>query len=560
MDHRRFSVRKFPVAAALLVLACVAPPALAQEVSLVSALADGTQADRDCIPAAISYDGRFVAFFSDAKSLAGLVNPHVECYVKDRLTGDVELVSRNAAGDAANQDVREVRLSADGNFVVFSTSATNLDAADTNGSIPDCYLYDRAEDSIELVSLGPDGEVGDYESREPVVSADGRFVAFTSYAHNFAADDDNDTYDVFLRDRYLGTTVTISVTQDGHVGNDQSHAADITSDGGLVVFQSVAHDLTDVRTTGYDVYVRDVAGGTTTLLTLEMDGTPAFNAVNPRCSADGSVVCFSSGDALLVPDDTNGAEDIFVLDRVAGTVERVNVTTSGEQGGLSQFPTISADGRFVGFWCGAFDPLDPLDRNYAPDGYARDRLRGITFRVSVRDGGDQTNIVGVPAIVSGDGRSYLFGSPTDVAEEGDANGHADVFVHELAPTPATSSHYGSGFPGELGIPTLTVAADPVLGQPIDVTIGSSSPQWILGFLALGVTPIEVRGSWGGDLLVAPLTLIPVPVTPFGYTLHAQVPYDAAFWNFSAVLQCLELDPGAAKGVSSTDGLELDFGY
>ncbi len=520
MDHRRFSVRKFPVAAALLVLACVAPPALAQEVSLVSALADGTQADRDCIPAAISYDGRFVAFLSDAKSLAGLVNPHVECYVKDRLTGDVELVSRNAAGDAANQDVREVRLSADGNFVVFSTSATNLDAADTNGSIPDCYLYDRAEDSIELVSLGPDGEVGDYESREPVVSADGRFVAFTSYAHNFAADDDNDTYDVFLRDRYLGTTVTISVTQDGHVGNDQSHAADITSDGGLVVFQSVAHDLTDVRTTGYDVYVRDVAGGTTTLLTLEMDGTPAFNAVNPRCSADGSVVCFSSGDALLVPDDTNGAEDIFVLDRVAGTVERVNVTTSGEQGGLSQFPTISADGRFVGFWCGAFDPLDPLDRNYAPDGYARDRLRGITFRVSVRDGGDQTNIVGVPAIVSGDGRSYLFGSPTDVAEEGDANGHADVFVHELAPTPATSSHYGSGFPGELGIPTLTVAADPVLGQPIDVTIGSSSPQWILGFLALGVTPIEVRGSWGGDLLVAPLTLIPVLVTPFGYTLHA----------------------------------------
>ena len=560
MDHRRFSVRKFPVAAALLVLACVAPPALAQEVSLVSALADGTQADRDCIPTAISYDGRFVAFLSDAKSLAGLVNPHVECYVKDRLTGDVELVSRNATGDAANQDVREVRLSADGNFVVFSTSATNLDAADTNGSIPDCYLYDRAEDSIELVSLGPDGEVGDYESREPVVSADGRFVAFTSYAHNFAADDDNDTYDVFLRDRYLGTTVTISVTQDGHVGNDQSHAADITSDGGLVVFQSVAHDLTDVRTTGYDVYVRDVAGGTTTLLTLEMDGTPAFNAVNPRCSADGSVVCFSSGDALLVPDDTNGAEDIFVLDRVAGTVERVNVTTSGEQGGLSQFPTISADGRFVGFWCGAFDPLDPLDRNYAPDGYARDRLRGITFRVSVRDGGDQTNIVGVPAIVSGDGRSYLFGSPTDVAEEGDANGHADVFVHELAPTPATSSHYGSGFPGELGIPTLTVAADPVLGQPIDVTIGSSSPQWILGFLALGVTPIEVRGSWGGDLLVAPLTLIPVPVTPFGYTLHAQVPYDAAFWNFSAVLQCLELDPGAAKGVSSTDGLELDFGY
>jgi Tol biopolymer transport system component len=559
MDHRRFSVRKFPVAAALLV-ATFASTARGQEISLVSALADGTQSDRDCIPAAISYDGRFVAFLSDARSLAGLVNPHVECYVKDRLTGDVELVSRNAAGVEANQDVRDVRISADGNFVVFSTSATNLDGADTNGGVADCYLYDRAEDSIELVSLGPDGQVGDTESREPVVSADGRYVAFTSYAHNFAADDDNDSCDVFLRDRYLNTTVTISVTQDGHVGNNQSHAADITSDGGLVVFQSVAHDLTDVRTTDYEVYVRDVAAGATTLLTLEMDGTPAVSAADPRCSADGNVVCFASADPLLVPNDTNGTEDIFVLDRVAGTVERVNVTTSGEQGGLSQFPTISADGRFVGFWCGPSDPLDPLDRNWAPDGYARDRLRGITFRVSVRDGGDPTDIVGVPAIVSGDGRSFLFGSPTDLAEEGDTNFHADVFVHERAPTPAISSHYGSGFPGELGIPTLTVGADPVLGQPIDVTIGSSSSKWILGFLALGVTPIDVRGSWGGDLLVAPLTLMPVPVTPSGYTLHAQIPYDAAFWNFVLEMQCLELDPAAAKGVSSTDGLELDFGY
>jgi Tol biopolymer transport system component len=547
------------LAAALLVLAPFARPSSGQQISLVSNKADGTQSDRDCTPAAISYDGRFVAFLTDARSLAGLPPVFIQCYVKDRGTGDVELVSCDENGNAANAEVRDVRLSADGDFVVFVTAATNLDTNDTNG-FGDCYLFDRAEDSVERVSLGPNGEQGDRESREPVVSADGRYVAFTSYAHNFDADDDNDTYDVFLRDRYLNTTVTISVTPGGHVGNNQSHAADITFDGGLVVFQSVAHDLTDVPTTYNEVYVRDVAAGTTTLLSREMDGTPAFNAGDPRCSADGSVVCFACPDALLVPDDTNGAEDIFVLDRIAGTVERINVTTSGAQGGLSQFPSISADGRFVGFWCGMSDPLDPLDRNWAPDGYARDRLRGITFRVSVRDGGDQTNIVGVPAIVSGDGRTYLFGSPTDLAEEGDANGHADIFVHERAPTPATSSHYGAGFPGELGIPVLSLGSDPVIGQPLDVTIGSSSSKWILGFLVVGVTPIQARGSWGGDLLVAPLQLIPVPVTPFGYTLHAQLPYDATLWNFSLELQCLELDPGAAKGVSSTDGLELDFGY
>jgi hypothetical protein len=240
-------------------------------------------------------------------------------------------------------------------------------------------------------------------------------------------------------------------------------------------------------------------------------------------------------------------------------MERVNLTTSGGQGGSCQFPTISADGRFVGFWCDMSDPLDPLDRNWAPDGYARDRLRGITFRVSVRDGGDQTDIVGVPAIVSGDGRTFLFGSPTDLAEEGDANGFADVFAHERAPTLATSSHYGSGFPGELGIPALSLGGDPVIGQLLDVTVGSSSSRWILGFLAVGVTPIQLHGSWGGDLLVAPLQLIPVPVIPSGYTFHAQIPYDAALWNFALELQALELDPGAEKGISSTDGLELDFG-
>lgn len=546
------------LAAALLVLVPLASPASGQEVSLVSVLPDGTQADADCTPAAISNDGRFVAFLSAATTLAGVTNHHVQCYVKDRVTGDIQLVSRNPSGDAANQDCGELRISADGSVVVFSTSASNLVASDTN-DIMDCYLYDRAEDSVELVSLGPNGEHGDYESREPVASSDGRYVAFTSYAHDFAENDDNGTYDVFLRDRYLNTTVTISVTPSGHVGNDQSHAEDITSDGGQVLFESVAHNLTGVRTTGYDVYVRDVAAGVTTLLSLEMDGTPAFNALDPRCSADGNVVCFSSGDALLVPDDTNGAEDIFVLDRVAGTTERVNLTTSGGQGGLCQFPTISADGRLVGFWCDGPDPLDPLDRNWVPDGYARDRLRGITFRVSVRDGGDQTDISGVPAIVSGDGRSFVFGSPTDLAEEGDTNGYADVYVHGIAPTLATSSHYGSGFPGELGIPALTLGGDPVIGQPLDVTVGSSSSRWILGFLVVGVTQIDLHGGWGGDLLVAPIEMIPVPVIPSGYAIQAQIPYDAALWDSALDLQALEFDPLAAKGISSTDGLELDFG-
>jgi Tol biopolymer transport system component len=559
MNTRKLPAPKLFVTAALLAAVSFAPFASGQEISLVSDRADGEQTNRDCIPAALSYDGSLVAFLTDATSLAGLTTHYMQCYVKNRVTGDLELVSHNTDGKEANDDVRDVRLSADGSVVVFASAADNLVAGDSNGC-SDCFLYDRAEQTVERVSLGPNGEQGDYESREPVVSADGRYVAFTSYARNFTDDDDNDTYDVFLRDRYLNTTVCVSVTPAGHVGNDQSHAGDITSDGGLVVFQSVAHDLTDARTTDYEVYVRDVAAGATTLLSLEMDGTPAVSALDPRCSADGNVVCFASADPLLVPNDTNGAEDIFVLDRAAGTMERANVTTAGEQGGLSQFPTISADGRFVGFWCGPADPLDPLDRNFAPDGYARDRLRGITFRVSVRDGGDETGMVGVPAIVSGDGRSFLFATPVDLAEEGDVDGFADVYVHERAPTPATSSHYGAGFPGELGIPDLTLAADPVLGQPIDVTIGSSSSKWILGFLVLGVAPIDVRGAWGGDLLVAPLTLMPVPVTPFGYTLHAQIPYDAAFWNFALEMQCLEFDPLAAKGISSTDGLEIDFGY
>src|SRR5262249_58006095 len=103
------------VAVALVAGAAAVPCASAQQTSLVSNKADGKQADRDCVPAAISQDGNTVAFVSDATTLAGLTTHFMQCYVKDRATGALELASRNDAGSEANADVRDVRLSPDGN-------------------------------------------------------------------------------------------------------------------------------------------------------------------------------------------------------------------------------------------------------------------------------------------------------------------------------------------------------------------------------------------------------------------------------------------------------------
>src|SRR4051794_24467034 len=180
---------------------------------------------------AVTANGRFVAFGSEASNLvAGDVNGAKDIFVRDRLSGSTERVSVSTSGQEANVGSGGPSLSADGRYVAFSSAASNLVAGDTNAR-NDTFVRDRQSGTTERVSLSSAGAEGDNLSGAPAISSDGRFVAFWSYASNLVAGDTNGQSDVFLRDRQSGTTERISVSTAGAQGDGLSQVPTISGDG-----------------------------------------------------------------------------------------------------------------------------------------------------------------------------------------------------------------------------------------------------------------------------------------------------------------------------------------
>ncbi|MBI3945357.1 MAG: PD40 domain-containing protein [Armatimonadetes bacterium] len=315
----------------------------------VSVTSEGHQAEGQSEDPAISGDGRFVAFASNAPNLAP-DNPErlFHVFVHDRNTRQTERVSVASDGTLADRHCDQPAISADGRYVAFTSWASNL-APGGAGPCAAVFLHDRTAGKTERVSAATDGTPGNDDSFWPALNADGRYVAFMSYAGNLVAGDANGVADIFVRDRVAGTIERVSVATDGREANAQSAWTGISADGRLVVFASDANNLDPSPTGG--VFVRDRVAGATERVSVATDGTPANRPTDsPAISPDGRYVAFSSGAANLVPDDTNNREDIFVRDCVAGTTERVSVTTDGtEADHWSRTPSISAGGRYVVF-------------------------------------------------------------------------------------------------------------------------------------------------------------------------------------------------------------------
>ncbi|HAL29388.1 MAG TPA: hypothetical protein DCP20_01540, partial [Coriobacteriia bacterium] len=185
----------------------------------------------------------------------------------------------------------------------------------------------------ERVSVASDGAEanGWSPSGIPSISADGRYVAFGSDATNLVADDTNGEIDIFVHDRVTGITERVSVASDGSQGNGALLRPAISGDGRCVAFLSLATNLVPGDTNGLsDVLVHDRVTGVTERVSVASDGSQG----NGRClwvsiSEDGRYVAFASDSTNLVMDDTNGADDIFVHDRVTGITERASVASDG---------------------------------------------------------------------------------------------------------------------------------------------------------------------------------------------------------------------------------------
>jgi TolB protein len=171
----------------------------------------GQQAHSISADPAISAHGRFVAFVSQASNLvAGDTNNTKDVLVRDRKAQVTRRMSVGPGGQQANSFSVEVAISADGRFVTFTSYASNLVAGDTNSTY-DVFVRDRRAQVTRRISVGPGAQQANGENLGPAISAHGRFVTFWSEASNLVAGDTNDTTDVFMRDRVAQVTRRVSV-------------------------------------------------------------------------------------------------------------------------------------------------------------------------------------------------------------------------------------------------------------------------------------------------------------------------------------------------------------
>ncbi len=287
--------------------------------------------------------------------------------------------------------------------------------------------------STTRVSVGSGGTQGSLQSNSPSISTHGRYVAFDSFAPDLVASDTNGTGDVFLHDRVTNVTQLLSVDSNGVQGNDESFVSSIAADGTCVVFESLATNLVPNDTNGVDdVFIRDLSTNTTERVSVDSFGNEGNGpSYGPGASHDGRYIVFASSASNLVLGDNNGAKDIFVRDRLLGQTIRVDVDSNGVEANLgAQFAWISDDGRHVAFESLSTN-LASGDTNGVLDIFVRDLDHNTTTRVSVDSNGVQANGVSTSAAISANGRFVVFGSVASNLAPGDTNGDWDVFVHDL---------------------------------------------------------------------------------------------------------------------------------
>lgn len=408
------------------------PRPLVQRVSLSST---GQQGNGDSSSPALSADGRYVAFASAASNLvSGDTNSATDIFVHDRATGQTSRVSISSGSQQGNGSSIEPALSADGEVVAFSSSASNLVPGDTNNN-SDVFVHDRASDQTSRVSVSSTGTQGQGGSTNPALSADGRIVAFEADASNanLVPGDTNGELDIMAHDRVSGLTTRVSVNSSNQQSNGFSLNPALSGAGKYVAFESGADNLVanDTNIDG-DVFVRDRFSGQTERVSVSSSGGQGnrFSAF-PSLSDDGQIVAFFSFASNLVADDTNDDADVFVHDRTSGRTERVSVSSSGDQGnGDSNFADLSGNGRYVAFSSSA-NNLVPDDSNNEIDVLVRDRLTGQTSRVSVSSGGAQSEGGrSVNPALSEAGTIVAYESDATNLVAGDTNGDSDIFVYD----------------------------------------------------------------------------------------------------------------------------------
>jgi len=406
---------------------------LAGTTELVSVSYLGGSANSESDWPAISADGRYVAFASDASDLvSGDTNGVRDIFVRDTATGVTERVSVSGAGSQADDYSDWPAISANGRYVAFCSPASNL-APDSWNWFWQVFIKDLQTGNIECVSRSTSGQPGNGHSLWPSINSDGRFVGFTSDATDLAGSGDTNGFrDAFIHDRWASTTGLVSVATSGEQGNGESEGSAISGDGRFVAFTSAASNLVLDDTNGYDdVFVRDRTGAATERVSIGISGQGNANSGGASISENGARVVFSSYASNLVAWDTNGCIDVFLRDRTADRTWITSVNNAGVEGNWnSGYACISGDGQVVAFGSYASN-LASGDSAYH-DVFVRDLRTSRTSCVSLNTSQVAGNGASDWPVLSGDGRYVAFPSLASTLAPSDTNGTRDVFIHDRA--------------------------------------------------------------------------------------------------------------------------------
>jgi Tol biopolymer transport system component len=414
----------------------------------VSVAADGGQVGRGSEMPTLNTDGRFVAFASRSpKLVAEDSNKLTDVFVRDRQARTTEMVSVSSTGAQGNGPSFPNALSSDGRVVAFTSVASNLVEGDNvepdREEALDVFVHERKTGVTERISVDSDGAAAQGPSFNADISDDGRFVAFESGAFNLAGDDGDQTFDIFVRDRELGTTELVSVSSTGEAGNFSSFAPSISGDGRFVAFDSDADNLVEGDTNlAADTFVHDRETSTTRLVSVSSTGALGrFGGVDPTITPDGRLVLFLS-QSRLVSRDKNKALDAYLHNLQTGRTTLVSRGSTRLQRNGDSFPSgISDDGRYVLFGSFATN-LVPHDTNGDFDHFRYDRRANETIRVNVNSRGRQAigdkgfNLIGR---ISGDGRFVAFESSASNLVPNDTNNVYDIFARGPFNVPSGSS-------------------------------------------------------------------------------------------------------------------------
>ena len=550
LGRRRSTPATGWLAGSLLTLGCLAATGQAQTTQRVSILG-AVEGNAASTRPSITPNGRYVVFQSNASNFAVDTNGVTDVFVTDVTSGSMARVNEIVSPFTEANGVSEVEgigsISADGRYIAFSSQSTNLVSGDANGAW-DVFVRDRLATgtaSIARVSNASGGNAANRDSRRAWISADGTRIAFTSIATNLVAGDTNNSEDVFIAaNPFVGGSSIAAITNvTASTTATDTLVTGISANGDVICYETSRRVLGADTNGVKDVYRHVVSLGTTTLESVSSAGALANAFSTGGClSSDGQILCFNSAATNLVAGDTNGQTDTFIRDVGTGTTTRI-LGTNGAQ------PNNSA----IGVPCCSPDGI-----RIAFATAASNILQGVgngLIQVLVHDRTTQElglGSFGIGIIMTANGHStapalsatkiVAFDSKATDLVSGDTNAADDVFTRDFMLPAGTAFCFGDGTSGNCPC-TPVVNGAPGHGCPNSV--------WVQGALlqAQGVPQVS------NDTLRLVTSFVPVSTAATFVQCDAvmsAVPFGDGLWCLSGTLVRLGTN-------TSVNGL-VAFGY